>query len=181
MINQYLSKMKKIFYLCLLLACVACANKSDNGSTQDGASREFKEYGFSITAPCVLEEESAHAMGNSAYYAGIENPDDPEKATGYQVAVKKLQRGSKGLKDHSEEEQNKMMNQMKASGFTNVEKVEFSDNKYPGLAGDKNQDGSMLRAVMFNKDGNIIILTVQSKTDLEQKFEQFTKSFKVID
>ena len=73
------------------------------------------------------------------------------------------------------------MSQMKASGFTNVEKVEFSDNKYPGLVGEKNEDGSMLRAVMFNKDGNIIILTVQSKTDLDKKYEQFTSTFKVID
>ena len=176
---------KTIFYLCLLLACVACANKADNGSTQDGASsettKEFKEYGFSITAPCVLENESAHAMGNSAYYAGTENPDDPEKATGYQVVVKKLQKGSKDLKDLSEETLNGMMSQMKASGFTNVEKVEFSDNKYPGLVGEKSEDGSRLRAVMFNKDGNIIILTVQSKTDLDKKYEQFTSTFKVID
>ena len=176
---------KTIFYLCLLLACVACANKSDNGSTQGGASGEttqtFKEYGFSITAPCVLEDEPAHAMGNNVYYAGTENPDDPEKATGYQVVVKELQRGSKGSKDLSQETLNGMMSQMNAVGFSNVENVEFSDKKYPGLVANKNQDGSMLRAVMFIKDGNLIMLTVQSKTDLEQKFEQFTHSFKVID
>ena len=176
---------KTIFYLCLLLACVACANKSDNGSTQDGASSEttktFKEYGFTITAPCVLEDEPAHAMGNNVYYAGTENPDDPEKATGYQVVVKKLNKGSKVFKDLSGDKLDDMMNQMNNSGFTNVEKVAFSDNKYPGLVGNKEEDGSMLRAVMFLKDGNFIILTVQTKTDLEQKFEQFTHSFKVID
>lgn len=176
---------KTIFYLCLMLACVACANKSDNGSTQGGASGEttqtFKEYGFSITAPCVLEDEPAHAMDNNVYYAGTENPDDPEKATGYQVVVKELQRASKGSKDLSQETLNGMMSQMNNSGFTNVEKVAFSDNKYPGLVGNKEEDGSMLRAVMFLKDGNFIILTVQTKTDLEQKFEQFTHSFKVID
>ncbi len=176
---------KSLFILCLLLACFGCATNPDNGFTQDGVSNEFtkafEEYGFSVTAPCVLEDESSHKMGNDAYYAGTENPDDPENATGYQVVVKKLPEGSKGFADLSEEEQNEQMGQMKDSGLTNVDKVLFSDNKYPGFVGDKNQDGSMVRTVMFCKDGSIIILSVQSKTDLDQKFEQFTHSFKVID
>ena len=172
--------------MCLLLVCFGCATNPDNGSTQDGVSnneftKAFKEYGFSITAPCVLEDESSHAMGNDAYYAGTENPDDPDKATGYQVVVNKLPEGSKGFADLSEEEQNEQIDQMKDSGFTNVKSVLFSDNKYPGFVGDKNQDRSMVRLVSFYKDGCIISLTVVAKTDLDQKFNQFTDSFKVID
>jgi hypothetical protein len=175
---------KTIFYLCLLLACVGCTTNPDNGSTQDGESKEltkeFKEYGFSITAPCELKNESAHAMGNSAYYLGTVNPNDSDDATGYQVVVKKMHKGAKDLKVFSEEELNNNMKQMEHVGFTNVEKVQFLD-KYPGIVGDLNQNGSPLRAVIFQKDGNSIILTVQTKNELDQKFEKFTDSFKVIE
>lgn len=175
--------MKKTIFICLLLACVSCVSNPSKNSKQEDASKEFikvfKEYGFSITSPCVLEDEKSHGLGNDAYFAGTELSDDPENAIGYQVVVKEV---PKGFKDLSEVELNAMMDQMKNSGFVNVEKVLFSDNKYPGFIGDKNQDGSVHRGVMFNKDKYIISLIVSADSSvLDQKFNDFTNSFTVID
>jgi hypothetical protein len=67
-------------------------------------------------------------------------------------------------------------------GFTKVEKLLFSNNKYPGYVGDKNLDGSTVRMMMFNKGKYIISLIVTADTSvIDQKFNEFTNSFKAID
>ena len=175
--NKYVI-MKKIIILCLLMTCFGYVANANNGSSQ-GASKEntktFKKYGFSITAPCVLEDKTVLGMGNDAYYVGTVG--NPGNATSYQVVVKKI---PKSINDCTEAEQNEMMDQIKSSGFTNVEKVLFSDHKYPGFIGDKHEDADTVRAVMFNKDKYMIVFTVITNSDLDKKFKEFTSSFKVI-
>ena len=176
--------MKKTIILSLLLACVCWVANAHNGSNQVGAggskeiTKTFKKYGFSITAPCVLEDLTSHGLGNDAYFVGTVNPNDPQNATVYQVVVKKV---PKSIDECSEAEINEMMDQIRKSGFTNVERLTFSDHKYPGFIGNKRQDGETVRAVMFSKDKYFIVLSVVSNSDLNQKFNQFTNSFKVID
>lgn len=191
--------MKKTIILCLLLACVSCGNNLGKGSDQESKSEEitktFEEFGFSITAPCVLKDLPPVEDGDTTTYVieGTEG-DYPQNATNYLVVVKKT---SKVFEDLSEAEQNERMDQMKESDFpqvqgypasyTNVEKVLFSDNKYPGFVGDNSYQGILSRTVEFNKGNHIISLTVMAdsksmnQNELEQKFKKFTDSFKVID
>ena len=191
--------MKKTIILCLLLACVSCMNNTGKGSDQESKSEEitktFEEFGFSITAPCVLKDLPPVEDGDTTTYVieGTEG-DYPQNATNYLVVVKKT---SKVFEDLSEAEQNERMDQMKESDFpqvqgypasyTNVEKVLFSDNKYPGFVGDNSYQGILSRTVEFNKGNYIISLTVMAdsksmnQNELEQKFKKFTDSFKVID
>lgn len=172
--------MKKTIFLCLLLLCVSCMTNPDKGTVQeatsDGFTKTFKEYGFSVTSPCALEEEQVQGE-IEADFLGIENPDDSVNATAYQVVVHKI---PSRFEDFSEAQLNEYMDQMKASGLTNVEKVLFSD-KYIGFVGDKYQNGAMNRMVMFNKGDYLITLMVGANTDLENKFKNFTDSFKAID
>ena len=178
------------------MACASCVTSPSSGSDSENGSasrtpqaeskkeftKTFKEYGFSIKTPCVLEDVSSQVRGNfEANYGGIDNPDDPENGTAYQVAVIKL---PIGFEDFSEAEQNEILDQrlnLNNAGFTNVEKVLFSDNKYLGYVGDTHHNGLKQRGVMFNKGRYIITLTVLANSDLEKKFNKFTNSFKVID
>lgn len=191
--------MKKTIILCLLLACVSCGNNLGKGSDQESESEEitktFEEFGFSITAPCVLKDLPPVEDGDTTTYV-IEGTEGeyPQNAINYLVVVKKT---SKVFEDLSEAEQNERMDQMKESDFpqvqgypasyTNVEKVLFSDNKYPGFIGDNSYQGILSCTVEFNKGNHIISLTVMAdsksmnQNELEQKFKKFTDSFKVID
>ena len=178
--------MKKVIYLCLLLICVGCVTSTSKATTQEstseGFTKVFNEYGFSVTTPCVLEEGTFLAQRHvgeniEADYYGIDHPDDTVNTTGYQVVVHKVPKNC----FEDEAKQNEYMEQMKASGVTNVEKVIFSDNKYIGFVGDKYQNGTMSRMVMFNKGDNLITLMVSANKDLDQKFKTFTDSFIVTD
>jgi len=178
--------MKKAFYLCLLLACFSCGTNSNNGSNQEGASKEytktFEEFGFSISAPCILEDVSSQVSGTfEANYGGIVNPDDPENATVYQVAVTKLPSDIEGLSEADQQEILDQRMNLENAGFTNVKKVLFSDNNYIGYVGDTQHNGLMQRGMMFKKGKHIITLTVLTNIDLDEKFNKFTNSFKVID
>ena len=194
-----LLEMKKTIFLCLLLVCVSCMNNSSKASNQEGKSEEitktFEEFGFSVTAPCVFEKLPPVEDGDTTTYV-IQGTDGdyPQNATNYLVVVKKT---SKVFEDLSEAEQNERMNQIKESDFpqilgypasyTNVEKVLFSDNKYPGFIGDNSYQGILSRTVEFNKGNYIISLTVMAdsksmnQNELEQIFKKFTDSFKVIE
>lgn len=189
--------MKNTIFLCLLLACVSCVNNSDKGSNQESKSEEitktFEEFGFSITAPCIMEDLPPVEDGDTTTYVieGTEG-DYPNNATNYLVVVKKT---SKVFEDLSETEQNERMDQIKESDFaqipgypasyTNVEKVLFSDNKYPGYVGETTYAGIFGRTVEFNKGNYIISMSVMADSANQkvvyQKFDKFTSSFKVID
>lgn len=181
--------MKKTFYLCLLLLCVSCATNTEKGIVQNETSNGltttvFEEYGFSITTPCVLEDalsgvrDLVQGSNIDACHVGIENPDDSVNTAAYQVTVIKL---PTSLKDEQKTEFIKNIENVRLAGFTNVEKVEFSDNKYPGFVGDIDKNGCKNRVVLFIKDKQVIELMVSTNTGLDEKFKSFTDSFKVID
>ena len=203
--------MKKTIFLCLLLACFGCASSPDKGSFQEAEAdaeavveeetnkftKTFDEFGFSIAAPCVLEDdEPVNELWNDDYYNTyysngiIVSPDDPNKMTQYLVGVRQA---SKAFENLSEAEQNKRMEQIKKADFTdlpgvsNIEKVLFSEKKYPGYAGNRKFGEFINRTVTFNKGSYIITLSVLSDTaimkqsELIEEFDIFTRSFKVID
>lgn len=192
--------MKKTLFLCLLLACVGCVIKTNKSFNQEDTSKEstktFKEFGFSITAPCELKDfQPVNDLWNDAYYKTyyssglIENPDNPDLFTFYHVGVKET---SKVFEDLSQAEQNELMDQIKSADFelpgsANVEKVLFSDKKFPGYVGDRKFGRFLCRSVTFNKGKYIITLTIMTDTAvmdqyvLVDKFNKFTNSFKVIE
>ena len=163
-----LLEMKKTIFLCLLLVCVSCMNNSSKDSNQEGKSEEitktFEEFGFSVTAPCVFEELPPVEDGDTTTYV-IQGTDG----------------------DYPQKESDFPQIQGYPASYTNVEKVLFSDNKYPGFIGDNSYQGILSRTVEFNKGNYIISLTVMAdsksmnQNELEQKFKKFTDSFKVID
>lgn len=187
--------MKKLLFLCLLLACVGCVSNTDKGSDQDSKeiTRTFDDFGFSIAAPCDLKDVPPVEDGDVTTYVFEGNEGEyPKNATHYQVVVKKTPNVFEEL---SEAEQNEQMKQMKDSDFpeipgypasyTNVEKVEFSDHNYPGYVGENNYVGIFDRTVEFNKGRYIISLSVMADSSKKevvlQKFDKFTDSFKVIE
>ena len=173
--------MKEAIYLCLLLACVSCVTNPDNGFNKEGVPKEitrtFEEFGFSITAPCDLfcNKYPSHAFVVAEYYSIQKN------LPFYRIEV----REKLIIDELSETEQNEELDEMIRTcfiGFTKVEKVLFSNSKYPGYVGDKNLDGSTVRMMMFNKGKYIISLIVTADTSvIDQKFNEFTNSFKAID
>lgn len=173
--------MKNIIYLCFLLLCIGCATNTDNDTSKE-ITKTFPKYGFSITAPCVLEDATSKARKHidgdlEVEYSGVENFGDTVNATAYQVLVHKISENS----FENEDQLNEFMDQVKKSGFTNVEKVLFSDNKYIGYVGDIFKNGSMNRMVQFRKGKYLISLIVITNTGLDEKFKNFTESFKAID
>ncbi len=191
--------MKHSIFLCFMIVCASClTNPNDADSKQDSLTafgtneitvpnskkeytKTFKEFGFSIKTPCVLEDVSSQANGDfEANYGGIINPDDPDNVTAYQIVVIKI---PIGIEDYTESEKKDLIDQqlsMRMVNFSNVKRVLFSDNEYIGYVGDTHHNGLKQRGVMFNKDRYIIALTVMTNSDLDLKFNEFTNSFKVI-
>ena len=178
-----------------LVGCTDCTGSySNQGVESQGTQQEagipvqqedvtttFDKFGFSVRTPCVLEDVSAQVHGHfEANYGGMINEDDPENMTAYQVAVIKL---PIGVEDYPKEEIDDIVDlkiSEMMSNFSNVEKVLFSDEEYPGYVGDTNSNGVNQRGVIFKKDRFIITLTVLTNSDMEHKFNRFTNSFKVI-
>ena len=70
-------------------------------------TKSFPQYGFSITAPCVLEDVSSQSSGNFLLnLGGITDGNDPAKMAAYQLA---LIRVPVGYKDLPKEEYERMM------------------------------------------------------------------------
>ena len=191
--------MKHSFFLCLLLLCANCLTSPSNETKTENVSvpeteqtsrvetnkeftKTFKEFGFSIKTPCVLEDVSSQVNGDfAANFGGVDNQDDSENMTAYQVAVIKI---PIGIEDYSEAEKNEFIDEQlsnRMASFSSVKRVLFSDNEYIGYVGDTHHNGLKQRGVMFNKDRYIIGLTVMTNSDLDRKFNKFTNSFKVLD
>lgn len=194
--------MKKTILLCLLIACVSCIPLPHKSHQGEGESKEytraFKEFGFSITAPCELKQDPpVNELWNDEYYKTViidgvlENPDNPENMTLYLIVAREAQ---KAFEDLSEAEQNELMEKIKTadfdespgSGYYDVKKILFLD-KYPGYVGSRNYADLCARSMTFNKGNYIISLMVLDDNPncdqkvLNQRFNKFTKSFKAIE
>ena len=194
--------MKKTIFLCLLLACVGCIPLPHKKTNRDAESQEytraFKEFGFSITAPCELKEDPpVNDLWNDAYFKTVFIKgvmDDPDNADYMILYLIKVIETDKAFEELSETEQNELMEKIKkadfdespGSGFFDVEKILFLD-KYPGYVGARNYADICFRSMTFNKGKYIISLTVLDDNPncdqkiLNQRFNKFTKSFKAID
>ena len=179
---------KNILLLIFAVTIVSCQNASSNKSLNSlpvGNSatytKEFPEFGFAITAPCQLNNVSNQSSGNfEANFGGIVNQEDRENMAAYQVIVNKLPVGYKNLSDIELEEFIDKTISENMAGFRNVRKISFSDEGYLGYVGDSENNGLKQRGVVFSKGRFIIALTVLSNSNLVERFNKFTNSFKVL-
>ena len=144
-------------------------------------TKSFPQYGFSITAPCVLEDVSSQSSGNFLLnLGGITDGNDPAKMAAYQLA---LIRVPVGYRDLPKEEYERMMdNYLKSLGraFKYWNHIRFGYEGYNGYVGETTKNGYRQKGVMFIKDNLVIALTVITNNNLEQKFNKFTNGFRTL-
>ena len=144
-------------------------------------TKSFPQYGFSITAPCELEDVSSQSSGNFLLnLGGVTDGNDPAKMVAYQLA---LIRVPVGYKDLPKEEYERMMdNYLRSLGrsFRYWNHISFGYEGYNGYVGETTHNGYGQKGVMFVKDNLVIALTVITNNNLEQKFNKFTNGFKAI-
>lgn len=169
----------------MLFGCVNNRNSrkdlQTNVEESKSYTKEFTEFGFSITSPCELKDVSSQSTGQfEVNYGGVTNQNDKDKLTAYQVMVTKLPIGYKNLdsKELKRIVDELILSQMQ--NFSNVKRTSFSDEGYSGYVGDTQSHGLNQRGVIFYKDGYIIALTVLTNYELVQKFNKFTNGFKTI-
>lgn len=103
-----------------------------------------------------------------------------ENMAAYQVIVSKLPIGYKNLSDIELEKFIDKTISENIANFRNVKKISFSDEGYLGYVGDSEYNGLKQRGVVFSKGRFIIALTVLSNSNLVERFNKFTNSFKVL-
>ena len=142
----------------------------------------FNECGFAVKAPCLLEDVSRQSSGNFFLnYGGVINEDNPSKMTAYQVIVNRLPIGYKDLSKH---ELSSLVDGLMKKGFdrfSNSKPIRFSYDEYPGYVAECITMGYAQKGIIFWKDNFIICLTVITNDRLNEKFNKFTNSFKVIE
>lgn len=179
---------KKIILFIFAVAIVSCQNVSSSKSSNavsngNSASytKEFPEFGFSITTPCPLNDVSSQSSGNfEANFGGISNQEDRENMAAYQVIVSKLPIGYKDLSTIELENFIDKTISERMENFKNVKRISFSDDGYLGYVGDAESNGLKQRGVIFSKGRYIIALTVLSNSNLVEKFNKFTNGFRVL-
>lgn len=144
-------------------------------------TKSFPQYGFSITAPCELEDVSSQSSGNFLLnLGGVTDGNDPVRMAAYQISVV---RAPVGYRDLPKEEYERMMDsQLRSLGrsFKYWNHISFGYEGYNGYVGETTHNGYGQKGVMFVKDNLIIALTVITNNNLEQKFNKFTNGFKTI-
>lgn len=188
--------MKKItialFLFGITAVMMSCQHKG-NQSTQDifvqdtttktniEYTQSFPEYGFSIKAPCKLEDVSAHSSGNFLLnLGGVTDGNDMQKMAAYQFIVTRL---PIGYKNFSKTELSKKIDDMlrqQTSHFNNVEAIRVGYEEFPGYAGYTTHQGLQQKGMMFVVNNYIIAMTVMTNNDLEAKFNKFSNGFKII-
>lgn len=182
------SKSTIIAAIIIPLFAVSCVNQSARNQTTTTIvsediehTKNFEELGFSITTPCQLNDVSSHSSGNFvANYGGVVDENDASKMAAYQVIVTKLPIGYKNLSKSALN--NFIDNALRkaVSNLTNVEKINFSYNDYPGYVGYSTHNGLKQKGVMFSMNEYIIALTLMTNYNLEERFNKFTNGFKTL-
>lgn len=144
-------------------------------------TQSFPEYGFSITAPCKLNDVSAHSRGDFLLnLGGITDENNRAKMAAYQFIVTRLPVGYKNL---SKTELSKKVDEMlrqQTSQFKNSEPIKVGYEELPGYVGYTEHNGLQQKGMMFAYNNYIIAMTVMTNNDLEAKFNKFTNGFKII-
>ncbi len=193
---QTLFIMKKfVIPLCLSALCAftsSCqpqGNRTEPAATTENSvvnnhtefTKSFPEYGFSITAPCQLEDVSAHYSGDFLLnLGGVTDGNDMQKMAAYQFIVTRLPVGYKNLsKDELSRKVDDMLRQQ-TSRFNNVEAIKVGYEGFPGYVGYTEHQGLQQKGMMFAVDNYIIAMSVMTNDDLETKFNKFSNGFKII-
>lgn len=153
--------------------------ESMNDALRSDYHLEFPEYGFSIDAPCLMEDVSAQVSGNFLLnYGGVTDGDNREKMAAYQLIVS---RAPVGYRDLPQEQYEKNIDDVlrdQVQRFSKYKAIRFSYDELPGYVCETNHNGYGQKGVMFAMDNYIIGLTVISNDNLESKFNKFTNSFR---
>ena len=166
------------------LCCYGQVNKRGGAATNinvaDSEYRlNFPEYGFSVNAPCVMKDVSAHSSGNFLInYGGVTDENNPEKMAAYQLIVIRV---PVGYRDLSKEEYERMVDKalrLQAQRFKTFKPVRFGYEEYPGYVCETSHNGYGQKGVYFAKENYIIALTVISNNNLNAKFNKFTNGFR---
>ena len=173
----------------LLCGCGQVANKqmaamedTDSVAVEDEDFHlDFPQYGFSIDAPCALQDVSAQASGDFLVnYGGVTDGNSREKMAAYQLIVT---RAPIGYRDLPKKEYEKLVDEAlraQVQRFNSYKAIRFSYDEYPGYACETTHNGYGQKGVMFAMDNYIIGLTVISNNNLDAKFNKFTNGFKTI-
>lgn len=141
----------------------------------------FADYGFAITAPCKLRDVSHQSSGDFVVnYAGVLNENSLDKAVFYQVMAIDVPVGYKDLSNSEYEELVDALIKSSMSRMSNCKKVKFGYEEYNGYVGEAIVNGYRQKGVMFCKENLIITLTVITNDGLNEKFNEFTNSFRNI-
>lgn len=153
--------------------------ESMNDALRSDYHLDFPEYGFSIDAPCLMEDVSAQVSGNFLLnYGGVTDGDNREKMAAYQLIVS---RAPVGYRDLPKEQYEKNIDDVlrdQVQRFSKYKAIRFSYDELPGYVCETNHNGYGQKGVMFAMDNYIIGLTVISNDNLESKFNKFTNSFR---
>ncbi len=172
----------------LLCGCGQVANKKVAADKANYLAAEdenfhldFPEYGFSLDAPCIMEDVSAQASGDFLLnYGGVTDGNSREKMAAYQLIVTRVPIGYKDLsKEQYAEAVDKALS-LQAQRFKSYKPIRFSYDEFPGYACETSHNGYGQKGVMFAMENYIIALTVISNNDLDSKFNKFTNGFKRI-
>jgi hypothetical protein len=161
------------------------ASQSSSASNEDNKlesyNHDFKEYGFTLKAPCQMKDISAQAKGDFLVnYGGVTNPDDPNLMTAYQLIVSRLPIGYRNLSKSDLESKIDEIIQSSMSGMKNLKPVRIGYEEYKGYVGETTHNGMKQKGAIFLKDNYTISLTVLTNNDIETKFNAFTNGFKSI-
>ena len=149
--------------------------------TDSEFTKSFPEYGFSITAPCQLEDVSAHSSGDFLLnLGGVTNENDMQKMAAYQFIVTRLPIGYKNLSKAELSRRIDNMLRQQTSRFNNVEPIRVGYEEFPGYVGYTQHQGLQQKGMMFAVNNYIIAMTVMTNNDLEAKFNKFSNGFKII-
>jgi hypothetical protein len=182
--------MKRIIFLALTsVALLACNQPKSNSAViaeqqeeiQDSYTHNFKEYGFTLKAPCKMEDVSSQAKGDFLVnYGGVSNPNNPNTMVAYQLIVSRLPVGYRDLPKSELDSKVDYIIKSKMSGMKNLESISFGYEGYRGYVGETTHNGLKQKGIIFLKDNYLIALTVLTNNDIESKFDSFTNSFKSI-
>lgn len=173
----------------MMMSCQHQGNRStraivineSTAQTDTEFTKSFPEYGFSITAPCKMEDVSANSSGDFFLnLGGITDGNDMQRLAAYQFIVTRLPVGFKNLSKAELSKQIDGMLRQQTSRFNQVEAVRVGDDGFPGYVGYTMHQGLRQKGMIFAVNNYIIAMTVMTNDDLETKFNKFSNGFKII-
>lgn len=144
-------------------------------------TKSFPEYGFSITAPCQLEDVSAQSGTNILInLGGTTDGNDISRMAAYQFMVTRLPVGYRNINRNELTRRIDNLIRQQMSRFRNVEQIRVGYEGFPGYLCYTEHNGLQQKGMFFAVNNYIIAMTVMTNNDLETKFNKFSNGFKII-